>query len=250
MALTFPKPSRIASLHNLGQVWAASRDASGRGGAPGIDWQYPTSFRNNLERNLTLVRHELLSGYQFTSLRPHLIDKGDNKKRIVCIPTVKDRLVQRLILSYLTSERDVLDVINPLSYGFIKGRNKGVRHAVVDAVAYRNKFPWMLKTDITSFFDRIDRTYLKDKLVPRLQKSSIVPLLEGVIDCEIAASTQKLRASIRQNGIIAGRGVRQGMPLSPVLSNFVLRPFDKKINKARIRMVRYADDLAIFADSK
>ncbi len=43
-----------------------------------------------------------------------------------------------------------------------------------------------------------------------------------------------------------GVGVRQGMPLSPILANLVLSEFDGKIEKSGLKMVRYADDIAIF----
>ena len=40
------------------------------------------------------------------------------------------------------------------------------------------------------------------------------------------------------------------MPLSPILSNFVLRHFDKAFTSAGLDMVRYADDLIVFASSQ
>lgn len=47
-----------------------------------------------------------------------------------------------------------------------------------------------------------------------------------------------------------GVGVRQGMPLSPILANLVLSEFDKKIEKSGLKMVRYVDDIAIFFETK
>jgi hypothetical protein len=40
------------------------------------------------------------------------------------------------------------------------------------------------------------------------------------------------------------------MPLSPVLSNLILSSFDKRIEKRGISMVRYADDIAVFFNTK
>ena len=40
------------------------------------------------------------------------------------------------------------------------------------------------------------------------------------------------------------------MPLSPILANLILADFDKAIERAKIPMVRYADDLLLFFDSK
>jgi hypothetical protein len=40
------------------------------------------------------------------------------------------------------------------------------------------------------------------------------------------------------------------MPLSPILANLVLSEFDRKIEKSGLKMVRYADDIAIFFETK
>ena len=40
-------------------------------------------------------------------------------------------------------------------------------------------------------------------------------------------------------------GIVQGSPLSPLLANIYLHPFDKAMTRAGIRLVRYADDLLI-----
>src|SRR6185312_8383088 len=43
---------------------------------------------------------------------------------------------------------------------------------------------------------------------------------------------------------------RQGMPLSPLLANLALADFDHEIADQKIQMVRYADDLILFFESK
>ena len=47
-----------------------------------------------------------------------------------------------------------------------------------------------------------------------------------------------------------GIGIRQGMPLSPILSNLALSEFDHRIECAGIKMIRYADDILLFFSSK
>ena len=45
-------------------------------------------------------------------------------------------------------------------------------------------------------------------------------------------------------------GVIQGSPLSPLLANIYLHPFDKAMTRAGIRLVRYADDLLLLCRSE
>lgn len=56
-----------------------------------------------------------------------------------------------------------------------------------------------------------------------------------------------LRAPIQINGKLAKRrkGVPQGSPLSPLLSNILLNELDKELEKRGHKYVRYADDLSI-----
>ena len=45
-------------------------------------------------------------------------------------------------------------------------------------------------------------------------------------------------------------GILQGSPLSPLLANIYLHPFDKAMTRAGIQMVRYADDLLLLCRSE
>ena len=45
------------------------------------------------------------------------------------------------------------------------------------------------------------------------------------------------------------KGVPQGSPLSPLLSNIMLNELDKELKKQELRYVRYADDFSIYAKS-
>ena len=61
-----------------------------------------------------------------------------------------------------------------------------------------------------------------------------------------------LRAPIQINGKLQKRnkGVPQGSPLSPLLSNILLNELDKELEKRGHRYVRYADDFSIYVKSK
>ncbi|CAN5571799.1 hypothetical protein BH10BAC1_BH10BAC1_13640 [soil metagenome] len=46
------------------------------------------------------------------------------------------------------------------------------------------------------------------------------------------------------------KGVPQGSPLSPLLSNIMLHELDKEMEKRKLKYVRYADDFSIYTKSK
>lgn len=46
------------------------------------------------------------------------------------------------------------------------------------------------------------------------------------------------------------KGVPQGSPLSPLLSNIILHELDKELEKQGLNYVRYADDFSIYTKSK
>jgi RNA-directed DNA polymerase len=243
-----PRPLKTLSKTVLLQAWNASRDATSRPGRPGIDRVTAQQFQAKLDTNLNDIVSRLQRGeYGFSKLRTVFIPKPDSdKERVICIPTIRDRLVQRAIATRIGSKK-LFPINNASSFGFIKGL--GPKSAIDRAIDLRGKYDWCLKTDIQSFFDRIPRLYLKERVGQALRGNSLEPLVCRVIDCEVKLTPEN-RENIRQQGIVAGLGVRQGMPLSPMLANLALAEFDKEVERRRIGMVRYTDDLALFFHTK
>jgi RNA-directed DNA polymerase len=243
-----PKPLKILSKINLRHAWDLSRDSTSDAGGAGVDNVTAKQFASNLDANLDDIAKRLHEGkYSFSRLRPAFIRKpNSDKERVICIPTVRDRIVQKAIVNYLTSS-EKLPVYNASSFGFIKGQ--GTRKAIEKAVELRSVYEWCVKADIEAFFDQIPRDFLQQRVSAALQNHSLVPLICDAIGVEIKGKPE-VQARAAAQGIRIGRGIRQGMPLSPMLANLVLAKFDRAIETQRIPMVRYADDLLLFFGTK
>jgi group II intron reverse transcriptase/maturase len=244
----FPKPIKIISKGALAREWKNSRDATKSAGRKGVDNVTASQFAANLDHNLDVIARCLKQGkFGFSKLRAVFIPKPNSEKeRMICIPTVRDRLVQRVISQYIAS-RKLFPIYNSSSFGFIKGI--GTRDAINAVVRLRGAYDWCLKTDVEAFFDRIPRPYLKERVRKYLGVHSLTPLICNAIDGE-AKITNENKSKMLKQGVKLGLGVRQGMPLSPLLANLALAEFDRKIANNKIEMVRYADDLVLFFHTK
>jgi RNA-directed DNA polymerase len=246
--LKFPKPTKILSKGALAREWKNSRDATTNSGSKGVDNVTPLQFAYKLDSNLYEIARRLKEGkFGFSKLRAVFIPKPHSEKeRMICVPTVQDRLVQRVILQHITSKK-LFPIYNSSSFGFIRGL--GTVEAVKKVVRLRREYEWCLKTDIEAFFDRIPRPYLKSRVRKCLGVHSLTPLVCKAIDSEAKITTEN-KNKFAKLEIRSGLGVRQGMPLSPLLANLTLSDFDRKIAESKIEMVRYADDLVLFFHSK
>jgi group II intron reverse transcriptase/maturase len=215
---------------NLCQAWEVVAENAG---TPGVDGLSIQRWRRNWEERLVdlaaAVRGHL---YQPHNLRLRRILKHNRREwRVLRIPTVTDRVLQRAVLQILhpVFEPRFLDC----SYGYRPHR--GLKQALERILVLReNDYRQVLDADIDSFFDHVDHRLLLSFLRHDLPDDSLLPL----IACWLASSPTLPHRAV---------GIPLGSPLSPLWANVLLHRLDVEVSRAGWEMVRYADDFIVFA---
>jgi group II intron reverse transcriptase/maturase len=212
----------------------------------GVDGITVRDFSLNSDRHIKAIRRDLSTGrYVFSDLLAFTIPKGSGGHRIINIPTVHDRIVQSSLLRFLSGKVIFKSQSN---YGFLQGKTVGA--AVQQFVKLRCSFPYVVKVDIQAFFDTIPRDELLKRVEKKVRYKSVLQLIFEIINCESNFRSHMDHKNASQQGLKAGVGIRQGMPLSPFLANLYLDQFDVFIEKAGYKLVRYADDFVILCASE
>jgi retron-type reverse transcriptase len=89
----------------------------------GVDGLSVNDFHLGHKSHISRLLREIKSNsFQFSELKPYLIPKANGKMRLICVPTVQDRLVQRALVDFLSIKYHE-QLANNISFGFVKGRS-------------------------------------------------------------------------------------------------------------------------------
>lgn len=214
---------------------AAWQRVRANGGGPGADGITLERFAAGLDARLSALRAQVRDGRYVTQpLLEVALERPGRAPRLLGIPAVRDRVLQTAVAQVLTP---VLDPhFEDASFGYRP--NRSVAQAVERVIAGRGAgYVWVVDADIQAYFDNIPHDLLMARLRPHLAD----PSLDGLI-------LQWLKAPVRTASGMRRRerGVPQGSPLSPLLANLFLDPFDEAVLAGGDRwLVRYADDFVI-----
>lgn len=208
---------------------AAWRRVRARGGCAGADGVDVAAFGAALRGEIGALSAMLRQGrYRPRRLLRVPRPKPDGRTRWLSIPTVRDRVAQAALTAALDS---VLDPqMSPASFAYRRGRSVEAAAGRVVALQLQG-WDWAVHMDVEACFDRIPHAPLIDAL-----RSAACPATLAVVERWLA-------------GFGRGRGIAQGAPVSPLLMNWYLTPFDREIDRGRARLVRYADDMLILTRS-
>ena len=227
---------RIVHPYNLQE---ALKHVIANKGSAGVDGVSVREIRAVFTQKKTQIIEDIKQGnYQIQPILGIKIPKGDGKTRLLGIPTTTERVLQQAVSQSIAIYFE--PEFSSQSYGFRP--NKNARQAVGQALEYIHQgLNYIVDTDLKSFFDEVNHCLLMNLVYQKIQCKTTLKLIRNW-----------LKAPIKINGKLQKRtkGVPQGSPLSPLLSNILLHQLDKEMTRRGHKFVRYADDFSIYCKSE
>lgn len=214
------------------------------GKASGVDGESWKAFmEKGVEKQLYVIWNRLSSGsYHPQAVREVEIPKKNGKKRKLGIPTLRDRIAQEVVKSYM--EKKLEHRFHENSYGYrpMKSSHEALEEVRVNCLAK----DWVVDLDISQFFDEIDHMLMLQAVEWVQDERWVQVYIKRWLEMKVerADGSQYDRK---------GKGTPQGGVISPLLANLFLHfALDMWLSKhyPMIRFVRYADDIVIHCQSK
>ena len=233
------EPVSVECVVKRDNILSAWKQVRANEGAPGIDGitieEFPVYAHDNWKR----IKQSLLEGRFIPSpVKRVEFPKDSGGTRPLGIPVVMDRVIQQAICQILSPVFD--PHFSEASFGFRPSRSA---HQAVKKVLndIQKGYRYAVDIDLEKFFDTVDHDILMNRVARRVRDKGILKLIG-----------KYLRAGVVVDGRLnqTSKGVPQGGPLSPLLSNILLDDLDKELEKRGHRFARYADDLIFLVKSE
>jgi group II intron reverse transcriptase/maturase len=229
----------IDRILQAGNLTKACKDVVKNKGAGGVDGMSVKDLKAYLDEHRSELEELIHSGnYLPQPIRGKEISKGKGKMRLLGIPTVVDRMLQQATLRIIMPRYEYM--FSEYSYGFRPQRN--THQAVHKSLSLINAgYQHIVEIDLKTFFDEVDHVLLLQLLYKKIKCKETMRLIR-----------RWLRVPIEINGKLIKRrkGVPQGSPISPFLSNVILHELDTEMEQSGFKFVRYADDFSLYCKSK
>ena len=214
-----------ASVPALSKAWHRVRRNRGMAGADGVS---VAGFAGLGAPALAQLSADLTTGtYRPVRLWRVRKVKPCGGHRVLAVPAVRDRIAQAACAAALSTAIEPL--MSRASFAYRPGLSVEAAAGRV-AMLRLQGWTWAVHLDIQACFDSVPHKPLVRALRPAVCAQTLSVI--GRWLCQVSWR---------------GPGIAQGSPLSPVLLNWYLTPFDHAMNRGQVRLVRYADDMLLLA---
>jgi RNA-directed DNA polymerase len=225
---------KAVSPHVLNHAWQYLQNDKGH-------WRHGVSIedmRKNLIHHVGELGVQVSKGhYHPERMHCYEINKADGNKRLICASAVRDKLIQRAILTTIEPLGEA--IFHENSFGFRYQYTLDMALAKVRELV-RKGYVWLGDADIKGCFDNIPYEQALKVLYKLCRDKELV----AVVRLNIQSQPEKFRPGGK------GKGLPQGMVLSPFLCNLYLHEFDCFLKNKKIPFVRFADDFILFAQAE
>jgi RNA-directed DNA polymerase len=234
-----PNTKLCEQLISFTNIHEAVKKVMQNKGCAGIDGMTVNELPAYFEAHWIEIREQIVTRtYKPQPVLRVEIPKDNGGVRLLGIPTAVDRVIQQALVQVLTPVFE--PTFSEFSFGFRPGRS--AEDAVRLAQTYMSEgYKRVVDLDLSKFFDTVNHDILMG-LIDKYMDDKDVRRLIYVF----------LKSGVMTNGsmMATALGTPQGGPLSPLLSNIYLTPYDRELEKRGLRFVRYADDCNLFTKSK
>ena len=221
-------------------LYRAFRKVKSNGGKPGIDGQTVEAFAEGLPDEVAMLVRELRDkSYRPLPVKRVEIAKDGGGVRLLGIPSVRDRVVQQVLLEILQPIFD--PTFHPSSYGYRPGHSAHQAIAKAELFIRRYNLRHVADMDLSRCFDTLNHDLILGGLRKRIADGSILGLVRLFLHSGVMIGDRFEEVE---------EGSPQGGVVSPFLANVYLDAFDQEMMRRGHRIVRYADDILILTRSK
>ncbi|HMW52246.1 MAG TPA: group II intron reverse transcriptase/maturase [Thiobacillaceae bacterium] len=231
----------------LAHAYAQCRSNKGAPGVDGQDFADVEAYgRERWLAELAIALRE--ENYRPEPIRRVWIPKANGKLRPLGIPTLRDRVSMTAAMLVLEPifEADLPDE----QYAYRQGRNAQQAAVEVEERLHRGQTD-VVDADLSDYFGSLPHAELMKSLARRIVDRRVLHLIKMWLECAVEETDDQGRKKRTTEAKDQGRGIPQGAPISPLLSNLYMRRFVLAWKRLGLesslgsRILTYADDLVI-----
>lgn len=226
----------LAQAFTRDNLLRAFQRVESAGVMPGVDGIPLHAFRRQLDLNLERLESDLLGGtYSSSPLLRIVVAEADGSPAARYIPTVRDRTAQGAVISLVAPMLESYQEHAFPPHLLSRCMRQAARRA---GQLSSLGFHFVVDGQIDRFFMAIDHGVVTERCSGLLGDPAAVRLVEGWVRAEVVDDDRI--------GLLE-RGIPLGSVIAQFLAGLLLGDLDDALDTQGVEVVRYGDDLVVFA---